>query len=129
MQPKIRFIVTNQNGESFMGIGLVWLLRDIKKTGSISWAAREMGLSYAKALKILNRLEANLPEAVLVRAHGGQERGGAVLTPYGERLIVEYERFQAQVEKFANREFGRFRRIAQGNRSSKGTGREKGKSG
>ena len=128
MKLKIRFIVTNKNGESFMGIGLVWLLQGIKKTGSISWAAREMGLSYAKALKILNRLEANLPEAVLVRTHGGQERGGAILTSYGERLIAEYERFQAQVEKFANKEFGRFRRTAQGNRSRKGTDRKKGQS-
>ena len=90
MKLKIKVNLANEGGESFMGEGLEELLRRIQRTGSIHQAAGEMELSYAKALKILNRLEENLPGPVLERSRGGRERGGTTLTGLGKRLLEEY---------------------------------------
>ena len=80
-----------------MGIGLVWLLRRIEKYRSINRAAADMKMSYAKALKILNRLEKNLEHPVLIRRKGGMVRGGAELTPYGKKFLEIYDRLQKDI--------------------------------
>jgi len=105
MNVKVRLIITDDGGESFMGIGLLRLLRGVEKHKSIQQAAKNMELSYPKALKILNRLERKLGRPLLIRKRGGQARGGAVLTPFAERFISEYERFHNRVEDFAEKEF------------------------
>lgn len=77
MQIRLKISLVNDRGETFMGIGLIWLLRTIEDSGSISQASKEMNLSYVKALKIINRLEENLGDKLLVRTHGGSDRGGS----------------------------------------------------
>ncbi|MCX6340147.1 MAG: LysR family transcriptional regulator [Candidatus Aureabacteria bacterium] len=88
-----------------MGIGLVWLIRRIQKFGSIRRAAEDMGMSYVKALRILNRLERKLGTKILVRRIGGAMRGGTALTPFAEQFVEQYERYHARVTDFARREF------------------------
>jgi molybdate transport system regulatory protein len=110
MNVKLRLIITDDGGESFMGIGLLWLLQGIQKHKSIQRAAKKMGLSYPKALKILNHLERKLGRPLLIRKRGGQERGGAVLTPFAERFIAEYNRLHFRVEAYAEKEFARFKK-------------------
>lgn len=110
MDVKLKITLVNEAGDEFMGIGLVWLLREIEATRSIHSAAERVGLSYVKALKILNRLEDNLPKPVLVRARGGSERGGAELTAFGRRFLKEYDAFQRRIKTAAGREFVSFKR-------------------
>lgn len=88
-----------------MGIGLLWLLRGVEKHRSIRRAAAAMGLSYPKALRILNQLEGNLGRTLLVRTRGGKERGGVSLTPFTVGFLAEYERMHERVTAFAEREF------------------------
>lgn len=109
MDVKLKVTLINRENEEFMGIGLVWLLREIAATHSIHSAAAHVGISYVKALKILNRLEANLPEPVIVRARGGSERGGAGLTVFGRKFLKEYDAFQRHIKRAARREFSSFR--------------------
>ena len=108
MNVKLKISLTNENGEPFMGIGLVWLLQGIKKHNSISSAAKDMNLSYAKAIKMLNWLEKNLGEKVITRKHGGNERSGAELTTFGEKYIKRYDAFQKKIKKYAENEFKKF---------------------
>lgn len=91
-----------------MGIGLVWLLQRIKKFESINRAAKDMDMSYVKALRILNRLEKNLGKKILVRKIGGKEHGGAELTPFAKRFIDQYDRFQKKVKIYAGKKFSKF---------------------
>ncbi|MFH1038339.1 MAG: LysR family transcriptional regulator [PVC group bacterium] len=109
MRIHLKISLASERGEPFMGIGLVWLLREVAARGSISRASEEMGLSYSKALKIVNRLEKNLGRKLLIRKHGGCDRGGASLTPFGKKFIDEYDRMQAAVKNAAEKEFTRFR--------------------
>jgi molybdate transport system regulatory protein len=110
MKLRLKISITDKEGEGYMGIGLVWLLLRIKKFKSINRAARDMNLSYAKALKILNRLEENLGRKILIRKRGGRERGGAELTPFAERFIEEYDRFQADIKKYSEKRFSEFKK-------------------
>ncbi len=110
MEIQLKISLANNQGETFMGIGLVWLLRAVDESGSISRASKEMKLSYAKALKIINRLEENLGQKLLIRKHGGCDRGGAELTPFGRKFIEKYDRLQSSIKKAAEKEFSLFRR-------------------
>ncbi|MBN2401675.1 MAG: LysR family transcriptional regulator [Spirochaetes bacterium] len=108
MKIQIKISITNDNNEPFMGIGLVWLLRGIKKHKSINSAAKEMNLSYAKATKMINWLEENLEDKVVMRKHGGNERCGAEITPFGEKYIKKYDAFQKKIKMLAENEFKKF---------------------
>ena len=114
MQIRVKINLANDRGETFMGIGLIWLLREIDRSGSINRACKTMNLSYAKALKIINRLEDNLGTIILVRKRGGCNGGGAELTPFGRKFIADYDRLQSSIKHSAEKELSIFLR---GNRS------------
>jgi len=88
-----------------MGIGLVWLLSRIRKLHSISQAAQDMGMSYAKAHFILKRLERHIGRPLLVRCRGGADQGGAELTPFAEEFLAGFVRGHERVERYAKKEF------------------------
>ena len=108
MKIKVKLIITNDKGEKLISDGIIWLLQAIKDHNSISSAARSMRMSYVKALKLINNLEYNLGDKVLERRHGGNDRYGAELTPYGEHLIRKYFAVQKKVNKAADEGFGTF---------------------
>ena len=108
MKVKLKISIINDKDESFMGIGLVWLLERITKFKSINSASKDMNMSYAKAIKILNCLEKNLGQKVIIRKHGGNDRCGAEITPFGEQYIKRYDIFQQKIKQYAENEFKKF---------------------
>ncbi|MEA1928443.1 MAG: LysR family transcriptional regulator, partial [Candidatus Auribacterota bacterium] len=109
MEIRLKISLANDKGETFMGIGLVWLLREIDRRGSINRASKALDLSYSKALKIINHLEENLGRKLLIRKHGGYDRGGAELTPFGRKFIKKYDLMQSSIKESAGKDFSRFR--------------------
>ena len=103
----VRIMLKDHEGQSFMGIGLVWLLSGIDRCRSVSSAAREMDLSYPKALRIIKNLERGLGKQVIVRRKGGSERGGAELTPYGREFLARYDRVQRKIKHLGAAVFAR----------------------
>lgn len=110
MKLKVKISIADDQNEEFMGIGLVWLVRRIKKFKSINQASKDMGLSYVKALKILNRLEKYLDKKMLIRKRGGKERGGAELTPFAEQFLEGYDRFQQDIKNYSEKKFSDFQK-------------------
>lgn len=92
MRIEVKVALLDSQGERFMGAGPLWLLEGIRKTGSIRQAALGMEMSYAKAHRLLGRLEQALGLTLLVRRIGGAERGVAGLTPEGEEFLERYSR-------------------------------------
>ncbi|MFA6028616.1 MAG: LysR family transcriptional regulator [Elusimicrobiota bacterium] len=107
MQARVKLSIADDRGAPFMGAGLVRLLRGVERKGSILLAAREMGMSYAKAHRILKALESATDKEFLLRRRGGNDRGGARLTPYARTFVERYERFEARVADYARRAFAR----------------------
>ena len=79
-----------------MGPGKAELIERIDEVGSISAAARAMGMSYRRAWQLVEALNADFREAVVSTAVGGTRGGGACVTPFGRRLAA---RFRAMERK------------------------------
>lgn len=105
MQIYLKLIVLNDQGLPFMGKGGVQLLRGIERLGSINQAAKEMNLSYVKALKIIKKMEANLDGKILKTKIGGKDHGGSELTPLAVKFLDLFTAYEAAVADFAEEQF------------------------
>ena len=74
-----------------IGIGKIKLLRLVGETGSISAAARQMGMNYRRAWFLINSMQTGFAEPLLCTVRGGKGRGGASLTPLANELISRYD--------------------------------------
>ena len=104
---KVKLYLENEQ-DKFMGIGVLWLLQKIRTSGSLRAAASEMGISYSKAFRMVENLEASLGVAVLERRRGGMQRSGACLTPFGEAFIPLYDNFQKKCKDLMEEPFEKF---------------------
>jgi molybdate transport system regulatory protein len=70
-----------------IGPGKAELVERIAETGSISAAARAMGMSYRRAWQLVEALNRACREPVVITAIGGKRGGGAEVTPFGRNLV------------------------------------------
>ena len=73
-----------------IGPGKIALLEAIRSTGSISAAARSIGMSYRRAWLLVEELNRALREPAVTAETGGPGGGGAMVTPTGERVVGLY---------------------------------------
>jgi len=83
-------------GSPAIGPGKAALIEHIAKSGSISSAARAMGMSYRRAWQLVEALNESFAEPVVVTAIGGTRGGGATVTAFGMELV---SRFRAMENK------------------------------
>lgn len=81
-----------------VGPGKIALLEAIDREGSISAAARALGMSYPRAWGLVEALDTALGEPAVSRAPGGRNGGGAALTPAGRSLISRYRAVEAAAQ-------------------------------
>jgi len=103
--PAVRFRVDFGRAGA-VGPGKISLLEHIGTAGSLSQAARELGMSYRRAWLLLESLNSSFRQRVVLSAKGGRGGGGARLTPFGQRLIRAYRDFDAELQARAARSFG-----------------------
>ena len=77
-----------------VGPGKIALLEAIADTGSISAAARQLGMSYRRAWLLGNEINSMFREPSIFTRHGGKSGGGAGLTPFGAELLARYRRME-----------------------------------
>src|SRR6202050_2016388 len=73
-----------------IGPGKIALLEHIERAGSLSQAARELGLSYRRAWQLLDDLNHSFREPVASASVGGVGGGGVQLTAFAKELIAAY---------------------------------------
>jgi molybdate transport system regulatory protein len=88
-----------------IGPGKVALLRAIERTGSLSQAARDLGMSYRFAWALLDDLNRSFRQPVTVASVGGREGGGAQLTDFGRALIDAFAQFERASSQLAEDTF------------------------
>jgi len=100
MKPNVQFhIRDNDQGTDFaIGPGKVALLEAIAEAGSITLAARKLGMSYRRAWVLVEQTNRCLIAQAVQTAVGGKRGGGAVLTPVGVELIRRYRELERQTE-------------------------------
>jgi molybdate transport system regulatory protein len=79
-----------------MGPGKARLVALIAESGSISAAARKMGMSYRRAWQLVEALNKSFNEPVVRTAVGGKRGGGAVVTDFGKRLVDSYHAMESK---------------------------------
>ncbi|RIA09921.1 molybdate transport system regulatory protein [Flavobacteriaceae bacterium MAR_2010_72] len=79
------------DGKILLGEGRVNLIKAIESTGSLSKAAKSMGMSYKKAWSLIDAVNRRAEQPVIILSAGGKGGGGATLTPYGKSLINTFE--------------------------------------
>ncbi len=82
-----------------IGPGRIMLLDGIDRTGSISAAARDLGMSYRRAWLLVDRLNQACREPVVSTRYGGRHGGGAALTDFGRRLVAEFNAMQEEARE------------------------------
>ncbi len=114
MDIKVKLYLVDDQGEKFMGIGVLWLLEKIQQGSSLRKAASELEISYSKAYNMVRNLERNLGYPVVQRRRGGASHDGVSLTPLGQSLIELYRTFQQEVKEQAHQPFVQFSQKLQG---------------
>jgi molybdate transport system regulatory protein len=82
------------------GHGRIALLRAIDAHGSISAAAREMGMSYKAAWDAIDAINNLAGTPLVVRETGGKGGGGTRLTPQGKRFIESFALIDTAHQRF-----------------------------
>lgn len=90
-----------------LGPGKVDLIEAIDRTGSISGAGRELGMSYRRAWMLVDALNRMFDRPIVAASTGGARGGGAVVTGYGHALAAAYRRIEEHTERAIKDELGR----------------------
>ena len=79
-----------------IGPGKADLLDAIAASGSISAAAKRMGMSYRRAWLLVDTMNRCFRGPLVASARGGTGGGGAHLTPLGEKVLARYRDMESK---------------------------------
>jgi len=112
--PKIRVLV---GAVIAIGPGKAELLESIARAGSISAAARGMGMSYRRAWLLVEDMNKAFRRPVVVTLTGGDGGGGARLTALGEDALRRYRTMEAKAARSVVSDLRGFSRLLRAQRS------------
>jgi len=104
MKIKSKIWLEKRNGLVF-GEGKSELLKAIDGTGSISKAAKKMGISFRHGWGYITAIEKRIGFKLIERKKGGRYGGGSSLTPKGRALIKKFDKLKTKVDRFTDDEF------------------------
>ncbi|MDX1490419.1 MAG: LysR family transcriptional regulator [Pseudohongiellaceae bacterium] len=87
-----------------LGPGKTELLAAIAKAGSISAAARSMGMSYRRAWLLVETMNNCFEVPLVETATGGKAGGGAQLSEAGRSVLQGYRQMMEKVDALAQSE-------------------------
>ena len=97
-------------GSPAIGPGKAALVSHIDQTGSISAAARAMGMSYRRAWQLVDALNESFSQPVILTEIGGRRGGGARVTKFGRELVQAYHRMEHKASAVIARDLREFNR-------------------
>ena len=98
--PLIRFRIDFSENAN-IGPGKIALLEGIQAHGSMSEAARQMGISYRRAWLLLDSINRSFNVPATTHSVGGRGGGGATITPFGMLLIERYREVEQKLNAIA----------------------------
>lgn len=119
--PEIRFRIDFYDRCS-IGVGKVRLLEAIERSGSLSQAARDIGMSYRRAWLLIDSMNAEFDTPVISATVGGAGGGGAKLTSFGRELIGAYRSLESRLAVLTAEHMGRIAAHARNRRNRSAAG-------
>ncbi|MHB1677711.1 MAG: TOBE domain-containing protein [Sulfuriferula sp.] len=98
LDPVMR-LVAKQDGRQ-RGKGRIELLEKIGELGSISAAAKALGLSYKAAWEAVEGMNNLSAEPLIIKVAGGAYGGGSVLTAFGLQALSAFRRLEGEYQQF-----------------------------
>jgi molybdate transport system regulatory protein len=92
------------DGIKFFGPGPAELLEGIQREGSLSQAAKQMGMSYKKAWDIVDDLNARSKVKFVQSFKGGKKGGRAELTEQGQKFVAQYRSLERKIGAVVEKE-------------------------
>jgi len=89
----------NQEGEGILGEGMIELLRQIEKTGSLVAASNAQDISYRKAWGDIKNAELLLGVQLIDRKRGGESGGASTLTFDSIRIIEAWDKLHLKFDQ------------------------------
>lgn len=96
-----------RGAEAALGPGRAELLARIGVTASVAQAARDMGMSYMKAWKLMQSMNGCFREPLIEVQRGGKGGGTARLTPTGHAALASYRQMERECESVIRSQEGR----------------------
>lgn len=93
-----------------LGPGKASLIEAVGRTGSISAAARELGMSYRRAWQLIDATNKCFRQPLVETATGGRGGGGATVTPFGEEVLDRFRTIEAKAVASVARDITEFER-------------------
>ena len=94
-----------------IGPGKIALLEAIRAKGSITAAARHLGMSYRRAWLMVEDVNEALHKPAVTSAQGGSHGGGTTLTDIGEQIIQIYHSVEGLTLTSAHQELRAIARL------------------
>ena len=94
-----------------MGPGKADLLDAIGESGSISAAARKLGMSYRRAWLLVDTMNASFRSPLVETLTGGAQGGGAQVTELGHEVVKRYREMEKKACASVAREMAEFSRL------------------
>lgn len=92
------------DGARFFGPGRAELLQHIEEAGSISKAAKKMGMSYKKAWDMVDHMNSNSKRPFVISKKGGEKGGGAELTDTVRQVVYRYRLLTNKLRKIIEKD-------------------------
>lgn len=92
-------ISIKKDGANFLNPLKTQLLEEIRKSGSLSGAAKKMEISYQHVWTMIDEMNRVAPSPLVLKQRGGAKGGGTAISGYGERMLREYLLIQAEIRK------------------------------
>ncbi|MGB8355748.1 MAG: LysR family transcriptional regulator [Chthoniobacteraceae bacterium] len=83
-------------GKYVFGPGKADVLSAILETGSLAATARSLGMSYMRAWRLVQEMHQLYAKPLVELQRGGQTKGGARLTPAGEKALSLYRQMESE---------------------------------
>lgn len=101
---RARFWLVSEQQQGYLGIGRIKLLEYIHQYGSINQAAKQMGMSYKKAWKLIEDLNQLHSQPLVLSEKGGKAGGGTHLTELGLRYVTAFREIEQRLALFLQQE-------------------------
>lgn len=93
-----------------LGPGKASLIEAVGRTGSISAAARELGMSYRRAWQLIDSTNKCFRQPLVETVTGGRGGGGARVTPFGQNVLARFRDIESKAIASVDRDIAAFAR-------------------
>ena len=95
-------ISIRKDGNCFLSPMKTGLLNEIRRSGSLTGAAKKLKISYQHAWTMIDEMNRAAPKPLVIKQRGGANGGGAEISGYGLKILTDYALIESQVKKLIN---------------------------